>query len=190
MIEQLAHFLPRAIPNSVGLLFALLLVALSFVLMFSGKSVIKAVVFLVAGIAGALAGLAVGGLLLGPIGAVLVAILGFVVVGFIGYSLIYLGVGLALGYFAYELAKSFTTSFTLAAIIGIIFFVVGLILTNKILELVTAFLGALLLYDALIYLTVPQPIALVVAVILGLLGLVVQMRGRQKHQAVKPPGVV
>src|SRR5579875_2712016 len=97
MIEQLAHFLPRAIPNSVGLLFVLLLVALSFVLMFSGKRVIKADVFVVAGIAGALAGLAVGGFILGPIGAGLGAIRGFVVVGFIGHSLIYLSVGLALG---------------------------------------------------------------------------------------------
>jgi hypothetical protein len=184
MLEALQpHLLPKVIPTPVGLLFSLLLIVLALVLMFAGRTVIKAVAFLTAGIAGALAGLVVGGSLLGVLGAIAGAIVGFLLLGFIGYSLIYLGVGLALGYFAFELAKSFTTSFTIEVVVGVIFFIIGVVLTNKILELVTAFLGGLLLYDALTYLSVPQPLALIASIILAVLGLFVQMRGKSRHRA-------
>jgi hypothetical protein len=68
---------------------------------FTGRIIVKAIVFIVAGLAGALVGAVLGVIVLGFAGVGIEAIVGFFVVGFIGYLLFFFGVGIISGYFAY-----------------------------------------------------------------------------------------
>ena len=172
-------FFPHAISGVGGDLFALVLLVVSLALMFRGRSIIKGLAFLVAGLAGAAFGLALGGLSLGPIGAIIGAILGFLVGGALGLLLVHVGMGLALGYFGYLATRDLTHIFVLAVVSGVVLFVVGVAISSKLLDLVTALLGGLILYGVLVFFGVSQPLAAVVSLVLAIAGFYVQMRERR-----------
>src|ERR1700752_1592881 len=87
-------FFPHALSGFGGSVVAFVLLVLSLALMFSGRSIIKGVAFLVVGLAGGAFGLAVGGLILGLFGAAIGGVGGFLVGGVIGLFLVDVGMGI------------------------------------------------------------------------------------------------
>jgi hypothetical protein len=153
-------------------LFIVLLVV-SLLLIFAGRSVVKLLAFLVVGLIGASLGGSLGAQYLtslGSLGGALGFLIGFFAGGLLGLLLIHVGIGLAVGYAAYVLALSLGSGTTMAVIIGFVFFLVGFLLYNKILTVITAVAGGFLLYDALGFYLDP-PIAGVIAIIVVLVGI-------------------
>jgi hypothetical protein len=162
-------------------LFVMLLV-ISLLLIFFGRAVVKVLAFLVVGLIGA----SLGGMLaaqyltsLGSLGSLLGLLIGFVVGGLIGLLLVRVGIGLAVGYAAYLLTRDVVSITTAALVVGVIFFLAGVALYNKILTLVTAVAGGFLLYDALRIYFDPI-IAAVLAALVTLAGLWLSFRRRRK----------
>ncbi|HUH99516.1 MAG TPA: hypothetical protein VLY65_00600 [Nitrososphaerales archaeon] len=176
--ELANSFFPHALSGAGGLIYALILLALSFALMFAGRSTIKGLAFLVAGLAGAGFGFAAGGLFLGIIGAVIGGVIGFILGGLIGVLLVNVGMGLALGYFGYLATKFLVHSDLLAIVAGVILFFIGVAISSKLLELVTAILGGIILYGVLIFFGASPFVASVISLILAAAGLYVQWTRR------------
>ncbi len=165
-----------------GSLFALILALVALALMFSGRSIIKGLAFLVVGLAGAAFGVAVAGGFLGVIGAVIGAVVGFLVGGAIGLLLVDVGIGLALGYFGYLATRDLTGVFSLAVVVGVILFLVGVAISNRLLELVTAVLGGIILDGVLVFFGVPPLYAAAVSLVLAAVGFSVQFSERRRGE--------
>ncbi len=153
-------------------LFLVLLIA-SLLLIFAGRKVVKALAFVVVGLIGA----SVGGALaaqylssLGWLGSLLGLLIGFFAGGLIGLLLLRFGIGFAVGYAAYLLTLDVVSSSVTAFVVGFVFFIVGVVLYNKILTVVTAVAGGFLLYDALSFYVDPA-VAGVVALVVTAIGI-------------------
>jgi hypothetical protein len=173
---------PDLLSGSSGFVYAVVLTGVALGLVFSGRSVIKGLAFLVAGLAGATLGLSLGSAALGVIGAIAGGVVGFLVGGVIGVWLVEVGMGLALGYFGYLAAHYLTGSLLLAVAVGVVLFFVGLALSSKLLELATAALGGLILYSVLIYFGAAPLAALVVSLVIAAAGFFVQQRNRRRGE--------
>jgi hypothetical protein len=163
------------------------MLVVSLLLIFAGRIVVKALAFLVVGLIGA----SIGGMLgaqyltsLGSAGSILGVLIGFVAGGLIGLLLVRAGIGLAVGYAAYLLTLDIVSDATVAVVIGIIFFLIGVVLYNKILSLVTAVAGGFLLYDALRLYGLAPTVSTVLAAVVTLAGIWVQYRPRRRAQPV------
>ena len=176
------NLLPSALTSPGNIVFALILLLLSLALMFKGRSVTKGLAFLVAGIAGAAFGLTVGTLFLGAIGAIIGGVLGFIVGGLTGLLLVRVGIGLALGYFGYLITSYLTQVFVLAVVVGIVLFLVGVGLSNKFLELMTAILGGVILYGVLVFFAIPPFYAAIISLLLAIAGFYVQHEARRRTE--------
>lgn len=174
LVATTGHFLPRLLLGSGGILFALVLLVLALASMFAGRSIIKALAFLVVGFAGAAFGAVVGGLTLGLLGTILGAVLGFVVGGLIGLLLVHVGIGLALGYFGYLITRDLTHIFLLAVIVGVVLFTVGIVVTSRLMELGTAILGGVIFYGVLTFFGIAPFFAVIIALIVAIAGFYVQ----------------
>ena len=175
-------FFPHALSGFGGSIFAVVLLGLSLALMFYGRSIIKGLAFLAVGFAGAAFGLAVGGSFLGVVGAIIGGVLGFLVGGAVGLLLVNVGMGLALGYFGYLATRDLTNVFVLAVVVGIILFFVGVAISSKLLDLVTAILGGFILDGVLVFFGVAPPYAAVVSLVLAAAGFYVQFRNRRRGE--------
>lgn len=175
------NFFPHALSGPGGLVYAGVLLLLSLALMFAGRSIIKALSFLVVGLAGAAFGLAAGGLVLGVLGvlgAIVGGVVGFVVGGIIGLLLLHVGMGLALGYFGYLAVRDLTHVFILAVAVGVVLFIVGVIISSRLLELVTTAVGGIILYGVLVFFGLPPLYSFLVSLVLAVAGFYVQWRRR------------
>ena len=177
----MGNFLPH-LSGFGGSVFAVILALVALALMFSGRSIIKGLAFLAVGFAGAAFGLAVGGSFLGVVGAVIGGVLGFLVGGAVGILLVDVGMGLALGYFGYLATRDLTNVFVLAVVVGIVLFFVGVFISSKLLDLVTAVLGGVILDGVLIFFGVSPPLAAVISVVLAAAGFFVQFRNRRSDE--------
>jgi hypothetical protein len=120
---------------------------------------------------------------LGSAGNILGVLIGFFAGALLGLLLVRVGIGLAVGYAVYLLTRDIVSSVTVAFVVGILFFVVGMILYNKILSLVTAVAGGFLLYDALALYGLNATLSVVLAVLVTLAGIWVQYRPRRTQSA-------
>jgi hypothetical protein len=161
------------------------MLVVSLLLIFAGRKVVKALAFLVVGLIGA----SIGGVLgaqylatLGVLGRVLGILIGFFVGGLMGIVLVALGIGVVVGYGAYLLTLDVVSSRTAALVVGIIFFIIGLALYNKILSLVTAVTGGILLYDAVRLYNLNLTVSIALAAVVTLAGISVQYRSRRERQ--------
>jgi hypothetical protein len=182
--NQLTPFL-NTVP-AWALLLSMLLV--SIVLIFAGREVVKVIAFLVVGLIGA----SIGGVLAaqylagaGALGTLLGVLLGFIVGGFVGMLLVAVGIGLAIGYAAYVLTASLVSGTTVPLIVGFVFFILGLALYNKILSLVTALAGGLLLFDVLQLYGLDPIVSIIVAGAATLAGIWVQ-EGMARKKVTQP----
>ena len=165
------------------------LLAVSLLLAFAGRAIVKVIAFLVVGLVGA----AVGATLVvqflptyGTLGTLLGLLIGFVAGGLIGVALVAVGIGLATGYAAYLLTTSFVSGTTIPLVVGIVFFIVGLALYGRILGLVTALAGGLLLFDVLTMYGLGSTLSIVLAALVALAGVYVQ-EGMGKKRMAAPP---
>ena len=181
-VLAIGRLLPHALEGLGGSLFAVILGLVALGLMFSGSSIIKGLAFLAVGLAGAAFGLAVGGGFLGVIGAIVGGVLGFLVGGAIGLLLVEVGMGLALGYFGYLVTRDLTDVFVLAVGVGILLFFVGLAVSTKLLELVTAVLGGVMLDAVLVYFGISPTYAAAVSIVLAGAGFYVQFTKRRRAE--------
>jgi hypothetical protein len=185
-----------SIPNQLSPLlstvpaWALLLsmLVVSLILIFAGRTVVKVLAFLVVGLIGA----SIGGVLAaqylagaGSLGTLLGVLLGFVVGGLVGVLLIAVGIGLAIGYAAYVLTAGLVSGTTIPLIVGFVFFIIGLALYDRVLSLITALAGGLLLFDVLELYGFDPALAVIVAGAAALAGIWVQ-EGLGKHRNAQP----
>ncbi len=166
---------------------ALALLAVSLVLIFAGKSVVKVLAFVAVGLVGASVGGTIGFQYLGAGGDFVGIVLGFVLGGLLGVMLVALGVGLLIGYAAYLLTLGFIPIFTAAFIVGVVFFAVGALMSSEILAVVTALAGGALLFDVLRGYSLGLAISGLIAVLVTVAGIWVQMSSERR--VVKPTAV-
>jgi hypothetical protein len=167
----------------------LALLAVSLVLIFAGRSVVKVIAFFVVGLVGA----SIGGTLAaqylagsGDLGALLGIILGFVIGGMIGVVLVMVGIGVVLGYGAYVLTGEFVSGNIIPLVVGFVFFLVGIALYDRILSLVTALAGGFLLFDVLTAYGVGSTLSIVIAIALTIAGIWVQEDMGLKKKVAQP----
>jgi hypothetical protein len=173
------NLIPRIATESaalVGLVIALALI-------FAGRFLIRVIAFLAVGVALGSAAAAIGSTYLGIVGFVLGGVIGFFVGGFLSLFLLPLAIGFATGLVVYHLAQTLVHVYLLSVALGVIFFVVGLFLSLKLLALASVVFGGLLLFDVLVFFHFPGAIALLVAILMGVIGFWVQdgfeSKGRQ-----------
>ncbi len=179
------------LPRELTFFSALIVLVISLALIFAGRQVIKVLAFIVVGLAVGAVGILLGNLALSGLGAFLGFVLGFIVGGLLGLLLLRVGVGIALGLFSlYAIATllSLPRFSIVPIIVGLVFFVVGVLLSNRILAVVTAAVGGLLFFDVTTgFLGVPLLIAGLVAILLAVIGAWVQWpRG---HKIMSPAAV-
>jgi hypothetical protein len=171
---SIPNFMAPLLAQVPAELLLVVLAAVALALIFAGSSIVKVVAFFVVGFAGA----SLGGLLwaqyVGASGDFVGVLLGFVVGGLLGVALIPIGIGLLVGYAAYLVSLDLALSATVALIAGVVFFIVGLALSQKILVGVTAVAGGFLLFDVLTTLGFGLALSMLVAAGLTLVGLWVQ----------------
>lgn len=177
-----ATFFPQVFSGSGGTIYALALTLVALALLFAGRSVVKGLVFLVAGLAGAAFGAALAEPLLGTGGVVLGGVVGFLVGGVIGVLLMEFGIGLATGYFGYLAMLHLTGSHFLSEVVGVVLFLVGLAVSWSLLELATSVLGGIIIYGVLIFFGVAPFLAAVLAVVLTAAGVYVRWERRRRRE--------
>ena len=176
MMYTIQSILAPALAQLPAWLLVLSMVAVSLVLIFAGRTLVKVVAFLAVGLAGAGFGGALAAQYLSPQWGLLGVFLGFVIGGLLGVVLLPLGVGLAVGYAGYLLALDFALGPTAALVAGVAFFVAGALLSGKILSVGTAVAGGFLLFDVLTrYTGVGPDFAVVVSTLATVAGLWVQL---------------
>ncbi len=180
---QIPDSLSPVLPGVPASLLLLALLGVSLVLIFAGRTLAKVVAFLAVGIVGAAFGGTLAVQYLAPQWHILGVLLGFVVGGLLGVALLPLGIGLAVGYAGYIIALDLALGPAAALIAGVAFFVVGALLSSKILSVATAVIGGLLLFDVLTRYGFGSTLATLVAALLTLVGLWVQLApGRRPSQ--------
>jgi len=177
-----ATLFPHFISGLGGSVFALVLGVVALGLIFAGRSIIKGLAFLVVGLAGAGFGIALGGSILGIVGAAVGGVAGFLLGGLIGLLLVDVGMGLAMGYYAYLATRYLTHSLPLAVVVGIVLFFVGVAISSKLLELVTALIGGLVLYSVLVFFGLAPLDSAIVSILLAAVGFFVQRNRRRQGE--------
>jgi hypothetical protein len=167
--------LSPVLPGVPAAVLLLALLGVSLLLIFAGKTLAKVVAFLAVGIIGAAFGGSFAVQYLAPQWQIVGLLLGFVLGGLIGVVLLPLGVGLAVGYAGYVIALDLALGPTVAIIAGVASFVVGALLSSKVLSVATALIGGLLLFDVLTRYGFGASLATLVAALLTILGLWVQL---------------
>ncbi|MBI3840905.1 MAG: hypothetical protein HY297_02970 [Thaumarchaeota archaeon] len=160
-----------------GWVLFLAVLALSLVLIFAGPAIVKVIAFLVAGLVGASIGAMLAPEYLSAGWQVLGLALGFVIGGLLGVLLVSVGIGLLVGYAAYLVASPYVQSSTLALFVGVAFFILGVVLSDRILTLVTAFAGGLLLFSLLRYAGLGPLVSTVLAAVVTFARVWVQYAG-------------
>jgi hypothetical protein len=183
---DLSSFLNPGLAQVPAWLLFLSLLGVSLALIFAGRTIVKIAAFFIVGIAGALLGGSVGAHYLPTGGQFLGLLLGFVLGGLIGVALVAVGVGLAIGYAAYLIALDLAFSSTIALTAGVVFFVVGVALSGKVLSVVTAIAGGLLLFNILNYYGIAPLISTLLATLLTVAGLWVQLSLGRKSNPPTP----
>ncbi len=181
---SIQNILAPALAQVPASLLVLALLAVSLVLIFAGRALVKVVAFLAVGFVGAAFGSMLAVQYLSPQWGILGLLLGFVTGGLLGVALLPLGIGLVVGYAGYIIALDLALGPLAALIAGVAFFIIGAMLSGEILGAATALVGGLLLFDVLTrYVGFGPTMAIVVAGALTLIGLWVQLApGRRPAQ--------
>jgi len=177
---------PSLLPSVVGTPFFLIaLLLVSVVLIFAGRRAIRIVAFILGGFVGAYFGGIFGGAYLGSFGTIFGDIIGFLLGGILSLVFLSVAIGLGLGYAGYAVTQGILGVGAISLVIGVALFILGVILSGKILSVVSVFIGSFLLLNALTFAGVQIQFALPIVVVLALLGLWVQnesMRQRIRSQ--------
>jgi len=172
---------PVGLLGPAGPLVAVVLIVLALILIFAGRRLMKLLAFLAAGLVGFWLGSLLAGSFAGPFALVAGAI-GFIVLGLLGVFLMELAIVIVFGYLGYYLVGALLGSGGLIPVVaGLVFFVVALVLRNKILSVVAAFLGGALLFEGLVILGVSTFPAGAVALVVAIVGAWYQTRAKRRQ---------
>jgi zinc-ribbon domain len=165
---------PSILPRLVSIPAALILLVVALGLIFAGRHIIRVIAFFGVALIFAAASAAIGALLLGVIGFFLGGFFGFIVGAIASFILLPLAIGFATGILAYNLTQNLFHLVAVSAIVGIIFFILGIFLSMKLLSLATAIFGALILFNVLVFFHVPSDFSAAIALVLGAVGFWIQ----------------
>ena len=135
------------LPPSFDLPAFVSLLTISLLLIFVGRRLIQGIAFVLVGLIGGLIGLTVGSTYLGLPGALAGFVTGFLLGGLASVLVLPLGIGIAMGFMGYAVAKIFIGIPFAPPLIGVVAFAYGILLTDLLLPVVSAALGGVLLYD-------------------------------------------
>ena len=163
--------------GEVALISGLMLIILGLVVAFFGRKLAKIVFFLVGGIIGALLALLISPMFISPSYSYIAAVVGFVIVGLIFLLLMRFGAGIAAGLAAFMLLRGIVDAL-LAIIIALIVLVVVIVLFDKVLSIITAFVGSLIFMAGLQQAGASLPVFLqiIIIAVITILGSIVQLR--------------
>jgi len=149
-------------------------------LAFVGRKIIKVLVFLGAGLAGAKFAFTLLEPRYGPPIPLVAALLAFLVLGFLSLAIIKIIFGIMLGIIGYVVALAATSNQILAILAGVIAFVIGLVLFKYYLSVATAFAGAALIFSGLLAILgnagMVVAASLIIALLAAIAGAYVQIR--------------
>ena len=170
MSFDLLPYLPRSfdVPAFVALL------SISLLLIFFGRRLIQGITFILVALIGGLLGLTMGSAYLGLPGALVGFVTGFLLGGLASILLLPLGIGIAMGFMGYAVAKIFIGIPFAPPLIGVVAFAYGILLTDLLLPVVSAALGGVILYDITLSFGLPPEQMLVITVAVTATGAVIQ----------------
>lgn len=149
-------------------------------LAFLGRKIIKILVFLGAGLAGAKLAFTLLEPRTDPPIPLVGALIAFLILGFLSLAIMKIVFGIMLGILGYVVAYTATSNQVLAILVGVIVFVVGLVLFKYYLSVATAFAGAALVFSGLQSMLqdteMVQAVSLLIAVVVAIAGTYVQVR--------------
>jgi hypothetical protein len=153
-------------------------------LIFAGRHIIKIIAFFGVALIFAAASAAIGAVVLGVVGFIVGGFFGFIVGGIASFVLLPLAIGFATGIVAYNLTQNLVHLSVVSAVIGVLFFVLGIFLSLKLLSLATAVFGSLVLFNVLAFFHVSPVFSAIIALALGAAGFWIQ-GGFGKSQGTK-----
>jgi len=163
--------------GEVALISGLMLIILGLVVAFFGRKLAKIVFFLVGGIIGALLALLISPMFISPPYSYIAAVVGFVIVGLIFFLLMRFGAGIVAGLAAFMLLRGIV-DVLLAIIIALIVLIIVIVLFDKVLSIITAFVGSLIFMTGLQQAGASLPVFLqiIIIAVITILGSIVQLR--------------
>jgi hypothetical protein len=163
--------------GEVALISGLMLIILGLVVAFFGRKLAKIVFFLVGGIIGALLALLISPMFISPPYSYIAAVVGFVIVGLIFFLLMRFGAGIVAGLAAFMLLRGIV-DVLLAIIIALIVLIIVIVLFDKVLSIITAFVGSLIFMAGLQQAGASLPVFLqiIIIAVITILGSIVQLR--------------
>jgi len=163
--------------GEVALISGLMLTILGLVVAFFGRKLAKIVFFLVGGIIGALLALLISPMFISPPYSYIAAVVGFVIVGLIFLLLMRFGAGIVAGLATFMLLRGIV-DVLLAIIIALIVLIIVIVLFDKVLSIITAFVGSLIFMAGLQQAGASLPVFLqiIIIAVITILGSIVQLR--------------
>jgi hypothetical protein len=163
--------------GEVALISGLMLIILGLVVAFFGRKLAKIVFFLVGGIIGALLALLISPMFISPPYSYIAAVVGFVIVGLIFLLLMRFGAGIVAGLATFMLLRGIV-DVLLAIIIALIVLIIVIVLFDKVLSIITAFVGSLIFMAGLQQAGASLPVFLqiIIIAVIAILGSLIQLR--------------
>jgi hypothetical protein len=153
----------------------LLILLVGLGLAFLGRKIIKILVFCGGGIAGASLAYALLKNQADPIPLIAILV-GFLILGFLSLVVLKFIFGAMVGIAAFFIANAITGNVLMAILIGILVFILGWFLFKVYLSVATAFAGGVLAFAGLQSIGVPDFIALIIGVVIGIAGIYYQIK--------------
>ncbi|MCL7386776.1 MAG: hypothetical protein LZ166_04530 [Thaumarchaeota archaeon] len=163
--------------GEVALISGLMLTILGLVVAFFGRKLAKIVFFLVGGIIGALLALLISPMFISPPYSYIAAVVGFVIVGLIFLLLMRFGAGIVAGLATFMLLRGIV-DVLLAIIIALMVLIIVIVLFDKVLSIITAFVGSLIFMAGLQQAGASLPVFLqiIIIAVIAILGSLIQLR--------------
>ncbi|MCC6024082.1 MAG: hypothetical protein LM600_05215 [Thaumarchaeota archaeon] len=163
--------------GEVALISGLMLIILGLVVAFFGRKLAKIVFFLVGGIIGALLALLISPMFISPPYSYIAAVVGFVIVGLIFLLLMRFGAGIVAGLATFMLLRGIV-DVLLAIIIALMVLIIVIVLFDKVLSIITAFVGSLIFMAGLQQAGASLPVFLqiIIIAVIAILGSLIQLR--------------
>lgn len=170
MAFDLIPYLPQTfnVPGFVALL------TISLLLIFAGSKLISELTFLLVGLIGGLVGVSIGYAYFGTAGGFFGFAVGFLLGGFASVVLLPVGVGIAIGYVGFAVAKTLIPDAFVAPLVGLVAFAYGLLLTDLLMPAITGALGGAFLYDLTLSFGMPPAVMLLVVATVTIVGVLIQ----------------
>ncbi len=163
--------------GEVALISGLMLTILGLVVAFFGRKLAKIVFFLVGGIIGTLLALLISPMFISPPYSYIAAVMGFVIVGLIFLLLMRFGAGIVAGLATFMLLRGIV-DVLLAIIIALMVLIIVIVLFDKVLSIITAFVGSLIFMAGLQQAGASLPVFLqiIIIAVIAILGSLIQLR--------------